>query len=578
MENHSGEHKDADTAFNSCSPNPNSQNFETSSLVDPSYIIYLIRQLLPNGAGMKHEAQQDRNDINSEKDSNSLERVHDKYYLDANGNTEITDTDSAVPSSCNHQDNVSKENSTGREINQRKTQVVDVFDAMQAVDNHLVSDERKNIDCKLEVAEALEDEREDIEPKVQEDPQEEAGCVLWDLAANPSHAEFMVENHVLDVLVAMLRISVPDRMREICLGIMGNLACHAVPERAMVTTNGLVQIVVQQLFLNDSPSLSEICRLLSAGLHSEEAISWAEALEPEQILQRIMWIAANTMNSHLLEKSTELLLAMVDSPKEASTSLIPPLVRLGLPELLTDLLTCEITAITEGTPAHGNVVLDTILQIGEALSLADGHSAELASNKKLFDIACKVIKLSGKDEVGPPGITAAVLVANLLAEQEKLIDEILNDPNFLQNLLELLPSVSDDPGARNALWSILGRLFDNIALSQEMQSIKKELVLVLVSQSDLIAEDLDDHREEDTGEDDKTPFTEQAEIATFNKGFKAKIATVNKMVDILDDWIKTEEESSVQELSRSVKSASKLLKSTLADKSYVDDRKSEKHS
>lgn len=44
---------------------------------------------------------------------------------------------------------------------------------------------------------------------------------------------------------------------------------------------------------------------------------------------------------------------MVDSPKEAATSLIPPLVHLGLPELLTDLLTCEITAITEGTPAHG---------------------------------------------------------------------------------------------------------------------------------------------------------------------------------------------------------------------------------
>lgn len=146
------------------------------------------------------------------------------------------------------------------------------------------------------------------------------------------------------------------------------------------------------------------------------------------------------------------------------------------------------------------------------------------------------------------------------------------------NLLELLPSVSDDPGARNALWSILGRLFDNLALSQEMQSIKKELVSVLVSQSDLIAEDLDDHREEDTGEDDKTSFSEQAEIATFNKGFKAKIATVSKMVDILDDWIKTEEESSVQELSRSVKSASKLLKSTLADKSSLDYRKTEKHS
>ncbi|KAH9298380.1 hypothetical protein KI387_030062, partial [Taxus chinensis] len=289
--------------------------------------------------------------------------------------------------------------------------------------------------------------------------------------------------------------------------------------------------------------------LLSAGLHSEEANSWAEALKPEQILRRVMWIAANTMNSQLLQKSTELLLAMVDSQKEAALTLIPPLVYLGLPELLTDLLTCEITAITEGIPAHGDVVLDTILQIGEALSLADKHSQELASDKKLFGLACKVIKISGKDEVGPPGITAAVLVANLLAEEEKLIDEILYDAKFLQNLLQLLPSASDDPGARNALWSVLGRMFDGLETSQEMQASKRELVSVLVSQSDLIAEDLDDHREEDTGEDEKIHFSKQSDIATFNKRFKAKIGTVSKMIHVLDDWIKTEEESSVQDLS-----------------------------
>lgn len=536
------------------------EHFETSTLVDPSYIIHLIRQLLPHAAGVKHESQQDENNITSSKDNNPMERIQDKSSVTANRNTDITNNDPEAPGSCNHQGDVSQEISTNRENNQRHMQVEDDHGTSLAEDE-FSSVERKNAHLRQEVGEMLDD-TEHTESKVQEDLREEAGCVLWDLAANPDHAKFMVQNHLLDVLLAMLSVLIPDRMREICLGIMGNLACHAVLERAMVATIGLVQMVVQQLFFEDSPTLSETCRLLSAGLRSGEVVSWGEALQPEQVLQRILWVAANTMNSQLLEKSTELLLALVDSHKEETSSLLPSLMHLGLPEVLTDLLTCEITAISEGTPSHGEVVLDTLLQIGEALSLTDKYSAQLASNKELFGLAGKVIRLSGKDEVGPPGITAVVLVANLLAEQEKLIDEVLYDANFLNNLLELLPSASDDPGARNALWSVLGRMFGILATSQEIGPSRRDLVSVLARHSVLIAEDLDDHRDDDNGEDDKRLF-ERANSVSFNKGFKSKISTVSKMVHLLNDWITLDEESSVQDLSRSVRTASKQLSCTI---------------
>jgi len=536
------------------------EHFETSTLVDPSYIIHLIRQLLPHAAGVKHESQQDENNITSSKDNNPMERIQDKSSVTANRNTDITNNDPEAPGSCNHQGDVSQEISTNRENNQRHMQVEDDHGTSLAEDE-FSSVERKNAHLRQEVGEMLDD-TEHTESKVQEDLREEAGCVLWDLAANPDHAKFMVENHLLDVLLAMLSVLIPDRMREICLGIMGNLACHAVLERAMVATIGLVQMVVQQLFFEDSPTLSETCRLLSAGLRSGEVVSWGEALQPEQVLQRILWVAANTMNSQLLEKSTELLLALVDSHKEETSSLLPSLMHLGLPEVLTDLLICEITAISEGTPSHGEVVLDTLLQIGEALSLTDKYSAQLASNKELFGLAGKVIRLSGKDEVGPPGITAVVLVANLLAEQEKLIDEVLYDANFLNNLLELLPSASDDPGARNALWSVLGRMFGILATSQEIGPSRRDLVSVLARHSVLIAEDLDDHRDDDNGEDDKRLF-ERANSVSFNKGFKSKISTVSKMVHLLNDWITLDEESSVQDLSRSVRTASKQLSCTI---------------
>lgn len=54
-------------------------------------------------------------------------------------------------------------------------------------------------------------------------------------------------------------------------------------------------------------------------------------------------------------QSTELLLAMVDSRREAVLALLPPLMRLGLQELLTDLLECETTAINEGSSSYGYV-------------------------------------------------------------------------------------------------------------------------------------------------------------------------------------------------------------------------------
>lgn len=46
-----------------------------------------------------------------------------------------------------------------------------------------------------------------------------------------------------------------------------------------------------------------------------------------------------------------------------------------------------------------DAVLDIVLQIAEALSLADEFATQLASNQKLFSLACQVIRLSHKDEV-----------------------------------------------------------------------------------------------------------------------------------------------------------------------------------
>ncbi|KAJ7567886.1 hypothetical protein O6H91_01G011100 [Diphasiastrum complanatum] len=377
----------------------------------------------------------------------------------------------------------------------------------------------------------------------EDDAREEAGCVLWDLAATQSHAEFLVENHILEVLIGILHIPQSDRMREICLGIFGNLACHAESEKAMVGTEGLLSMVVQQLFVADAPSLIETCRLLSACLHSNEAVQWEVAMQSDEILQRIMWITSNTMNSQLLEKSTELLLAMVDSSKEETSTLLTPLLRLGLPDLLTDLIACEAAAISEGTSTRGDVVLDIVLRIGEAVSLSDEYASELARNQKLFALACQVIQSSERDEIGPSAITAMVLVANLLTENTGLVSKAFHDAVVVERLLALLPLAGDDPGARNAFWSILGRICGFFASYKIGQSVDDStLIKVLANGCYLLVDDLDEHRDDDVGDDENHALADHNMDAGTSRGLQAKLATAHNLIRIMKVWAASQNE------------------------------------
>lgn len=55
--------------------------------------------------------------------------------------------------------------------------------------------------------------------------------------------------------------------QEISIGIIGNLACHEVPTKHIVSTEGLIEIIVDKLFLDDPQCLCETCRYDAFFLH-----------------------------------------------------------------------------------------------------------------------------------------------------------------------------------------------------------------------------------------------------------------------------------------------------------------------
>jgi len=178
------------------------------------------------------------------------------------------------------------------------------------------------------------------------DPWEECGCILWDLAASKPQAELMMNNLVLEVLLANLHVTQSPRVKEICIGIMGNLACHESLVDAISMQNGLITTVVDQLFLDDSACLSETFRFLAAVLRSSASVSWAEALLPDEILSRVLWIVGNTLNSTLLEKSIEFLSTIIDN-QDVTAILLQPLIKVGFVDHVISLLASEIEKISD---------------------------------------------------------------------------------------------------------------------------------------------------------------------------------------------------------------------------------------
>ncbi|PKI78784.1 hypothetical protein CRG98_000851 [Punica granatum] len=260
---------------------PPDELFDISTTVDPSYIISLIRKLIPT-------TQSDSCHLSGGVNNSGNDH---KFGMDCSQETEVFPADGKVESSLRNKS--------------------EIMPMGQEIDGHGVP--------------------------AGEETWEEYGCILWDLAASRTNAELMlpelyglhgmrqlsrgimrydddelsieaiteVQNLVLEVLQANLMVPQSVRVKEICLGIIGNLACHEVLMDSIVSTSGLIQTIIDQLFLDDSQCLSEACRLLTLCLQSNECVTWAKALQPNHVIQRLVWIAENTLNPLLLEKISE---------------------------------------------------------------------------------------------------------------------------------------------------------------------------------------------------------------------------------------------------------------------------------
>ncbi|XAR59687.1 hypothetical protein NMG60_11015609 [Bertholletia excelsa] len=468
-----------------CHPTaPSDEFFDVSTTVDPSYIISLIRKLVPLD-----------------------DRIGDKHLgVDAYGaSVQLSKAEGTEENAV-----LLAENGVLRETNNHNVAMgtVDDFDKSSGCEGG-----EDGLEGKVEISEAR-------------DIWEEHGCVLWDLAASKTHAEFMVQNFVLEVLLANLIVQQSARVKEISLGIIGNLACHEESRKHIALAKGLIEAIVDQLFLDDTLCLCEACRVLTLGLQGAECVMWAKALQSDSILSRVLWIVENALNPQLIEKSVGLLLAILEGEQDVVATLLPPLMQLGLPSLLTNLLTFEMTKLSGERLPERYGALDLILRTIEALSVIDNYSKEISSSREIFPLLIDLVKFPDKIEVASSCVTAAVLIANILTDVADLTEEISHDFSFLQGLFDVFPLASEDTEARSALWSIIGRLLARVQENQMSLSTVYQYVAVLVSKSELIEDELLDC---------------QSDNSSANAKSSARSAALRNIICILSRWINSKD-------------------------------------
>ncbi|XP_059663371.1 uncharacterized protein LOC132309035 [Cornus florida] len=772
---------------------PSHELFDVSTTVDPSYIISLIRKLLP-----------------PDLSNNS----NNAYGVDASDA-------SAEGSKSNGMEESVVSLSVNRVLNGTNSET----EAMDKVDDfgELADHEGRNDGSCYKEGES-----------VGEQAWEEYGCILWDLAATRTHAEFMVQNLILEVLLATLRVSQSVRVTEISLGIIGNLACHDASRKQIVSKSGLIEIIVDQLFLDDTPCLCEVCRLFTLGLQGSECVTWAYDLQiwfikrkifnlkylttfqgikggkvtlvksvlsslpmyflslfrvPAFVVGRLEMLQRNFLwgdrgeefkyhlvrweqvcrpfqlgglgirrlapfNSALLGKwlwrfgserhrlwrrviscrfgeerggwsarpvrsasgvgvwraigkgwdefskhvrfkvrdgrfvrfwedpwcadrplallfprlfriavdkhdmvancyrldsgrlswhvrfrrsfqdwelddhwlvgslvqtgggghclrrklvraffvtvtalwsiwcernrkihedsrrnaediassfvklactgdfalisvvalvvyisfmliidifilSVGLLLAILESEQKVIDALLPTLMKLGLPNLLFNLLAFEMSKLKEERITERYSVLDLILRTIEALSVINDYSQEISSNKELFHLLKDLVKLPDKIEIANSCVTAAVLIANILTDAPELALMISKDSSFLQGLLDIFPFALDDLEARSALWSIITRLLVRVQECELSASSLHQYVSVLVRKSDLIEEDLLDYQLDGSKEKHESLIISGARVDA------RTTAQLRAIISILTTW--TTSKDSVKE-------------------------------
>ncbi|XP_028689412.2 protein SAAL1 isoform X3 [Macaca mulatta] len=154
---------------------------------------------------------------------------------------------------------------------------------------------------------------EDQQTELDEEMENEI-CRVWDMSMDEDVALFLQEFNAPDIFMGVLAKSKCPRLREICVGILGNMACFQEICVSISSDKNLGQVLLHCLYDSDPPTLLETSRLLLTCLSQAEVASvWVERIrEHSAIYDSICFIMSSSTNVDLLVKVGEVVDKLFD--------------------------------------------------------------------------------------------------------------------------------------------------------------------------------------------------------------------------------------------------------------------------
>ncbi|KAK2157414.1 hypothetical protein LSH36_192g03023 [Paralvinella palmiformis] len=140
-------------------------------------------------------------------------------------------------------------------------------------------------------------------------------CKLWDMSMNPAVVNLLMEFKAIDLLAGVISKSKAPRATEICVGILGNMACTEVGCKAVSDNKGLRTLMFLLLESPDGMTLVEVTRLIYTCLSSDSVYHlWITSLrENPSVYNSLVFILCSSTNSDLLLHASELIDKIMDT-------------------------------------------------------------------------------------------------------------------------------------------------------------------------------------------------------------------------------------------------------------------------
>ncbi|XP_077566432.1 protein saal1 [Stigmatopora nigra] len=150
------------------------------------------------------------------------------------------------------------------------------------------------------------------------DDEEDDLCRVWDMAMDKDVAGFLQEFKAPDILLGVIAKSSNPRLTEICVGILGNMACFPSSCLTLSQNEDLGAVLLLLFGDTDPPTLLEISRLILTCLSQNDVSSlWLERIRHQTSLRsNLLFIMSSSTNTDLLEKVGELIDKLFDLDEE----------------------------------------------------------------------------------------------------------------------------------------------------------------------------------------------------------------------------------------------------------------------